>query len=427
MRIKKSTLKFLILSILFSAKIFCDSKENTKDLEKLRKSVMSQLTHVNKLVYQGKLEEPIAAYKKAAALFPNTYQIWYNLAYILRIKGDANEAAKAYEKSIELVPENEDAQFGLAKAYLAAGQFKKGWEKFEYRYNDVKKFRVEKIDPHTLKGKRVLLMSEWGLGDMMQFIRYAKLVKNCGATVMVETLKPLMDLFSQCEYIDELYLHGRYPQNYDTKISMMSLPYLFDTTIDTVPAPIPYLHADKKLEDYWKEKLKKDKNFRVGLCWHAKPIHLEEQPRTRRSVPLKQFAPLSEIEGLSFYSLQQIHGVDQLDDLPDGFVVHTFDNNFDKNHGRFMDTAAVIKNLDLVISVDTSIVHLAGALGKQIWVLIPHTAEWRWMNDREDTPWYPNVRLFRQPQPGDWDSVIEKIKDSLDIIAMTNMKLQGTP
>jgi len=381
-----------------------------------KNNLRKKIEQANLFLNKGNIEESLELYKEIAAIASQSPRILYNLGYVCRIKGDVNDAINAYEKSLCLDPKQEDARLGLAKSYLSAGEFKKGWEQFEYRHLHTNLFKQKKIDPYSLKGKRVLLLSEWGLGDMMHFIRYAKLLKDIGATIIVEAFRPLFDLFSQYDYIDELFMHGTNPPPYDVKIGILSLPYIFDTTIDTIPAPIPYLYADKKLIALWKEKLKADRNFKVGLCWHSKPIHIEQQPRTRRSVPLHLFAPLSDIEGVSFYSLQQIHGTDQIKNLPEGFMVHEFGNDFDKTHGRFMDTAAVIKNLDLVISVDTSIVHLAGALGKPVWVLIPHSAEWRWMYGRNDTPWYPNITLFRQPQPNNWKQVIDKIKGKLEQI-----------
>ena len=256
-------------------------------------------------------------------------------------------------------------------------------------------------------------MCEWGLGDMMQFIRYARLIKSYGATITVQTFKPLIPLFKLCPFLDDIISFDDYQPFATIRIPMLSLPMIFDTTLQTIPTDIPYLQADKQLTQQWQQTLANDKNFKIGICWHAKPIYLEDHKHTRRSIPLTDFIPLSFVPGISFYNLQKIHGTDELNDLPYYFKVHDFGDALDTQNGNFMDSAALIKNLDLVISADTSIVHLAGALGVPTWVALPYTAEWRWLQNRSDTPWYPTVQLFRQTIPGDWSTVIQEIKDKL--------------
>jgi len=192
----------------------------------------------------------------------------------------------------------------------------------------------------------------------------------------------------------------------------MSLPLYFNTKKDTIPASIPYIYADQKLVEEWHDKLAHDKNFKIGICWQGN-AHYSTQ-FLRRAVAAKSchastFAPLASIEGISLYSLQKMNGHEQLSNLPDGLIINDFGPDFDESHGRFMDTAAVMKNLDLVITIDTSISHFAGALGVPVWILLPHPADWRWMLDTNDTPWYPNARLFRQPKLGDWKSAIEQV------------------
>jgi len=385
---------------------------------------IERINYANQLVQEDKLTEAIKIYKNILKQNQHAEFLWYNLAYILRIKGNPEEAIPAYEQAIKLNPNNEDAYLGLAKSYLSVGRFLEGWKNFEYRYNNVEACRQEEIDPKQFRDKTIFLMSEWGLGDTIQFVRYAKLLKEYGAKeVWVETPKPLVPLFSLCDYIDGIIPKGqkRIPV-FDYKIPILSMPMIFQTKLETIPAYSSYLNADSYLVNYWKEKLKNDTNFRVGLCWHAKPNFIEEHIHTKRSVRLDKFAPLAEINGVSFYSLQQIHGVDQIQNLPSGFFVKTFEDDFDKSHGRFMDTAAVIKNMDLILSVDTSIVHLAGAIGKDVWVLIPSSAEWRWLLKKEDTPWYFNMKLFRQTQPNDWETVIQKVKNELQILVSINKK-----
>ncbi|MFC1845764.1 tetratricopeptide repeat protein [Candidatus Dependentiae bacterium] len=373
----------------------------------------------------GEIEKAFSTYRALLKINPKDNKVLYNIACTLKIMGMMHEAASLYEKVIAIDPDYHMAHIGLAKAYLATGNFKRGWEEFEWRYDNPKKFRQPKRDLAEFVGKKVLVRSEWGLGDTMQFFRYTQLLKQAGATVIVETFAPLIQLFSLCDYVDLVTnINEKTKPGYDIQIPMLSLPMIFDTTEETIPINIPYLQADQNLVDYWHKQLKTSEPvIKIGLCWQAKQnIFVEKQPRTRRSILLQQFAPLAQVDNVVFYSLQQQNGIDQLDNLPEGFIVQTFDTDFDKTHGRFMDSAAVIKNLDLVISVDTSIVHLAGALGTDVWVLLPHSAEWRWMLNRSDTPWYPNMRLFRQPKPGDWLSVINNIKHALEQFAEKRIK-----
>lgn len=378
---------------------------------------LADLAHTYFLV--GKLEDALWTYKKLLTLSidsPKLYtKMLYNTACTLKTMGLMREAVGVYEKVVAAQPDHHMAQIGLAKSYLATGDLERGWKKFEWRYADPSNYRQPKYDVATFAGKKIVVLAEWGLGDSIQFVRYVRLLKEAGATVIVETFAPLIQLFSLCPYINTVCTtKAQHKPECDLRIPMLSLPMIFDTTVHTIPNKLPYLYADQQLVKHWGKKMPKD-TISVGLCWQAKPgIFLEQQPRTKRSVPLKQLAPFAKIEGIRFYSLQQQHGTEQLNNLPEEFVVHEFDPNFDNTNGRFMDTAAVIKNLDLIISVDTSIVHLAGALGANVWVLIPHSAEWRWMINRDDTPWYPGMRLFRQPKPGDWNSVIKIVHENLE-------------
>lgn len=395
---------------------YAKALEISPDNAKILKSLGACYFHI------GQMKNAILAYQKALLLEPSDNRTLYNIGCVLKTMGMMHEAAKIYEQVITINPDHHMAHIGLAKAYLATGNFERGWQEFEWRYRKIDHFKQKQQDTAKFSGKKVLVQSEWGLGDTMQFFRYVKLLRDAGATVIVATFNPLVQLFSHCHYVDYVYnIKEQQKPAHDIKIPMLSLPLIFGTTMETVPAEIPYLQADTDLVKYWKEKL--GGKIKVGLCWQAKPgIFLEKQPRTKRSIELKRLAPIAEVEGVVFYSLQQQNGVEQLDDLPDGFVVKKFGPNFDKEHGRFMDTAAVIKNLDLVISVDTSVVHLAGGLGAKVWVMLPYSAEWRWMLDRQDTPWYPGMRLFRQPQPGDWSSVIERVQQELETFVNNKKK-----
>jgi len=361
-----------------------------------------------------KLEQAIPLLNTLLTLHPNNHNLLYNTALILKTANQQEQAIPLYKKAMELAPDKTKIHYSLAKAYLATGQFKLGLPLFEHRFCDSQNYRktlgYADITPTELAGKKVLIRAEWGLGDFIHFIRYAQLLKQYGATVIVQAFPPLMQLLSRCDYIDTLISVGNAFPTHDLQIPLLSLPLLFNTTAETIPVNIPYINADPELVDTWQKKLSDDANFKIGICWNAKPIYLENHPHTKRSIPLEFFAPLAKLDNVSLYSLQKIHGTEQLNEID--FAVHSFED-LDEQNGPFMDTAALIKNLDLVICADTSIVHVAGALGAPVWVLLPYTAEWRWMKDKNDTPWYPTMRLFRQTEPGNWEPVIAAIKKEL--------------
>ena len=208
------------------------------------------------------------------------------------------------------------------------------------------------------------------------------------------------------------------PKHFDTHAALLTLPLILNTQEETIPAMNPYLFADETLVALWKEKLKDDKNFKIGICWQGNPnynTHFLRLVIASKFIRSSTFAPIGAISGVSIYSLQKDPADNVDESLPEGFIVHTFDGNFDKDHGRFMDTAAVMKNLDLVITVDTSIAHLAGGLGVPVWVMLPKPADWRWLLDRTDSPWYPTMRLFRQTVTGNWTTVIDEICEALKL------------
>jgi len=375
---------------------------------------------------------------------PQDITSWYNCAHMLKTIGKYAEAIPFYKKTIDLAPNHERAQFGLAKALLATGDFEKGWKQFEWRHHNYKnepnKNRFLELKPENLINKTVLLRAEFGLGDTIFFIRYAKQLKKIGAKkLIVETPAPLIPLFSLCSYIDEVVQKGTVPTNVDFTIPILSLPLLFNTrlrpshktmenkshnkqgfagqALETIPNTTPYLQADPDLSLQWEKKLRTinphNHVLNVGLCWHASPDTFLEQNRyTKRSIPLELFKSIAQLPNIKLYSLQKQDGIDQLTDETKKFI-HCFDNDFDESNGRFMDTAALVQQLDLVISVDTSIAHLAGALATPVWILLPKSAEWRWQLDKKETPWYPTARLFRQPEYENWKSVIETIQNLL--------------
>jgi hypothetical protein len=255
-----------------------------------------------------------------------------------------------------------------------------------------------------------LLHAEGGLGDTIQFIRFASVVKQYGGTVVVECQKPLLRLLEGCSGIDQLVGRGDDIPAFDTRAPLMSLPAILKTSLDTIPTRIPYLLLKPAILQHWQERLTELEGFKIGINWQGKPSFRDDR---FRSMPLRCFAPLAQIPGIRLISLQKGLGTEQLAEVRDLFPVTDLAAELDQQSGPFVDTAAVMKNLDLVITSDTATAHLAGALGVPVWVALSFAAEWRWLLDRSDSPWYPTMRLFRQRELGNWQSVFEEIKTAL--------------
>lgn len=373
-----------------------------------------------KLHKNNKLQAAITMYRRLLAQFPNFTTAQYNLGHALRTSGNIYEAIPELESVISKEPNNVSAHICLARAQLTSGNYLNGWAELEWRFGKQttwsQKLRMYLKKHGTLADKTILIRAEWGLGDTMMFIRYAKLLKDLGATVIVDVQKSLIPLLSLCPYIDEIVDHTKGIPPFHFQIPMISLPVIFETTLDTIPVPVPYLYAQKNLVKEWRKKLGEQDHFKIGICWEGNIIHA-----AGKFMPLQQFLTLAQIPNVRLYSLQQRHGLDQLKDIPKQ-LLHRFDDDFDKTNGSFVDTAAVMLNLDLIITVDTSLAHLAGALGVPVWVVLPHVADWRWMLDRSDCPWHPTMRLFRQPKPNNWSSVAQAIKTKLTYILKKNNK-----
>jgi hypothetical protein len=261
-----------------------------------------------------------------------------------------------------------------------------------------------------LDGKTILLHPEQGLGDVIQFVRYAPLVKQRGGTVIVECPVRLMTLLESCAGIDRLVGRGGPLPAFDVQAPLLSLPGIFRTSLADVPAAIPYLWADPALEEQWRRELDGLGGFKVGIAWQGSPSNQYDRDR---SIPLRYFEPLARCAGVRFLSLQKQWGVEQLQEVAERFPVIDLGSRLDEAAGAFMDTAAVMKSLDLVITSDTAVAHLAGALGVRVWVVLAAIPDWRWLLGRSDSPWYPTMRLFRQPSRGDWPGVFNEVRRAL--------------
>jgi len=362
--------------------------------------------------YEAAVENYQLAIKKNGA-FAGAFN---NLALVLKAMGRIDEAIVYLREAVRLQPGLADAHWNLSLALLVKGEFEEGWKEHEWRFLRGKRstiyphrFGIPLWDGSSFTGKRLFVHSEQGFGDTLQFIRYLPMVKRRGGTVLFETFRPLLRILNNFPGIDELVEispNRSHVESCDYYVPIMSLPMLFATDVPTIPSNIPYLSPDPVKVEKWKNRVNR-RGYKIGIVWAGKPEHENDG---NRSCELEHFLPLSEISGIAMYGLQKGDAARQTETLPGKKRIV----NFERELKDFSDTAAAIENLDLLISVDTAAAHLAGAMGKLVWTLLPYAPDWRWLLEREDSPWYPTMRLFRQPVRGDWDAVFDKVKDELE-------------
>jgi hypothetical protein len=299
---------------------------------------------------------------------------------------------------------------------LLTGDFEPGWREYEWRWKTTRfpprNFRQPVWCGEPLEGRAILLHTEQGLGDALQFIRYAPLVKRFGGTVFVECEKPLWKLLSRCPGIEQLIVAGEEVPPFDVYAPLLSLPGILKTTMASIPANVPYVFADNALITLWRDRLGGGRLFRIGINWHGRTGRGYWR---ERDIPIECFAALSRVPNVQLVSLQRGEGEHEL--ARSGIPIIDLSDEVDTVHGAFMDTAAIMTNLDLVITSDTSIPHLAGALGVPVWLALPFVPDWRWLLDRSDSPWYPTMRLFRQGRAGDWSDVFSQIETAVRDLA----------
>lgn len=384
------------------------------EIEPKRVSVINLLGLVYHLL--GRFNDSAACYRKALSLDPDNTAILNNYGTLLDEFGKTEEAVSIYNRIIEIDPGNAEGHWNLALTLLARGEYQKGWQEYEWRFKKkqpvpIRDFCQPRWDGSMLHGRTILLHCEQGFGDTIQFVRYVPLVVPLGGKVIIECQVPaLKRLLQSLDGDVQVVSSGEPLPPFDCHLPLMSLPLMFGTTLETVPSQIPYLAADPADIEVWQKRLGNSKNLRVGLVWYARQAQLLSR---KRLCPLVALSPLASIPGIEFYTLQIGEGAEQLKECEFGnsirdFTVHIQD---------FADTAAFIANLDLVITIDTAVAHLAGAIDKPTWLLLPFAAEWRWMEHRRDCPWYPSMRLFRQPVHEDWSSVAASVVTELNSLA----------
>ena len=368
---------------------------------------------------QGNLEDALEYYHKALELLPDFVEAINNLGRTFLEKGAVEDAIACYRRVISLSPEHASAHLNLSLALLLVGDLENGFAEYEWRWK-IKEFHTGHScfltgpdntvsareyrplwDGSDLQGKTILLHAEQGLGDSIQFVRYAAIVKNKGGKVIVGGYQQLNRLFSTVDGIDLLIVKGEPIPEFDVQAPMLSLPHILGTTRSTIPENTAYLTAPADCQFA----LLPDRKFKVGIVWAGNPKHRKNM---QRSCSLSAFLPLLDVSGVSFYSLQK-----ELSEADRALLHQTSIVDLSPHFGDFADTAAAIAQLDLVIAVDTAVAHLAGALGKPVWILLAFSPDWRWLLEREDTPWYPTARLFRQSIRGDWEGVFERVAQAL--------------
>jgi len=356
--------------------------------------------------------EAIAAYRAVLALKPDHAPAWNNLGLALQAQNDVRAAIDAFRRALALKPAFVRAHWNLALALLLDGQFAEGWREYESRLAlpELGGHRVPPPGPtwdgREPFGKTLLVAVEQGLGDTVQFARYAKALADAGARCVLRCPGSLAPLLATIPGVAEVSIEGETLPAYDAYAPLLSLPRLFGTTPSTIPATVPYLAIAEEKRAVARVHLSQaGATRRVGLCWAGNPGHGNDR---RRSLPVPVLAPLFGIPGISWFSLQAGDAATQLATLPAAHRVVPLPVG-----AALIDTAALIAELDLVISVDTGIAHLAGALAQPTWLLLPYAPDWRWQLGRDDSPWYPTLRLFRQARSGDWPAVVERVAATL--------------
>jgi predicted O-linked N-acetylglucosamine transferase (SPINDLY family) len=374
----------------------------------------------------NRLPEALASFRRAVQNKPGYAEAHGNLGAALQDLGQFQEGLAEIDHALQLNPNNAEAHVNRALNFLLHADFQRGWPEYEWRWHvgsaDLvqRKFPQPLWDGSSITGKRILLYSDQGVGDTIQMIRYAAVLQKQGGHVLFECPQRLFRLLRTCpginEFVPPMGPRGTSP-TFDVHAPLMSLPGIMKTNLGNIPGGVPYLSADAGLRGYWRTELSRFPGFRIGIAWQGNPKHKGD---CFRSLSLALFEPLARIEGVRLISLQKGLGTEQLGQVHGRFPVIDLGVGMDETAGAFMDTAAVMKQLDLIITSDTSIAHLAGALGVPVWLALSLVPDWRWLLQREDSPWYPSMRLFRQSTWGDWPEVFARIS-----AALQQLKPQG--
>jgi tetratricopeptide (TPR) repeat protein len=376
--------------------------------------------HCNRGVTLTLLKRPaeaLASFDRALALQRDLAEAWCNRGDALHELSRLEDAVASFDKAIALRADFAEAHFGRSLSLLMLGRYAEGFREHEWRKrrSSVPAGRSFRQPPwlgeRDIAGRTLFIPSELYLGDMVQFCRYALLAAARGAKVVLAVQRPLRSLLGSLGPDIVLIEHDETPPGFDAYCPVLSLPLAFGTTLETVPAPIPYLHAEADRIAEWNRKIG-ERGLKIGICWQGSADRLDLD----RSFPVTAFAPLSRLPHVRLISLQTGSGLEQLADLPEGLNVEHFDDTSDSGLRPFVVLAAMMANLDLVITTDTVVAHLAGAMGRPAWVVLKQIPDWRWGQQADTTPWYPTLRLFRQKKSGDWTRVFDAIHNALQAL-----------
>jgi len=357
----------------------------------------------------NRMDEAVSSLERAVSLDPRIAEHHNHLALALSGCGRLDDALKSLRHAVELDPEAPELHENLGLLLLLKGDLEEGWTEYDFRHQ-LMRFKSQRLptdapawNGEPLTNKSILVYSEQGLGDTIQFVRYVPLLARQGASVTLAVQPKLIPLLSPLSDIAKVVSSHEAGSRFDFQSALLSLPRGFGTTPGRIPADVPYLSADDRLVARWRERIGED-GFKIGIAWQGSPSFRDDQ---NRSIPLREFAPLAEIPGVRLISLQRGLGTEQMAHVDFGARIETLDG-LDES-GAFLDSAAVMMSLDLAISSDTAVPHLAGALARPFFVALGHVPDWRWLLERDDCPWYPTARLFRQHKKGDWTDVFVRM------------------
>ncbi|SMH41220.1 tetratricopeptide repeat protein [Azospirillum agricola] len=366
----------------------------------------AMLSFGNLLMRMGNPEVAELAYRQAVACDPASASATNNLGAAILMQNRHQDTAPIYRRGVRLAPDSAEYHKNLGTCQMMDGKYEEGTREYEWRVEQpVWKWKRDfpgKLlwDGSPLQGKTILVHFEQGLGDSFQYIRYMPVLQAMGARVVFECQPILKRVLSSAPGVDVLIGHGEPIPDFDCYVSLMSLMHRLGTTPDTVPGGVPYIHAEPELKTRWRARMDLSE-FRVGINWQGN--------ETAKSIPLELFLPISRIPGVRLYNLQKVNGLDQLERLRGTLPLVDWTAEMDTGPDAFLDTTAVMANMDLVLTCDTSVVHLAGAMGCPIVMPLKWFADWRWLREREDCPWYPTMRIFRMVRRNDWTEVMERV------------------
>jgi Tfp pilus assembly protein PilF len=375
----------------------------------------------NSLRYTGDIEEADKCFQAAINLKPDYLNAYKNRGTLHVWTGSLDLGLSYYQRALQINPNDAELHRNLGVIYLLQGNFEEGWSEYRWRWKTGDLHRPSAEIPvwhgGSVAGRRLLLTAEQGLGDTLNFVRFAGVLQEQGGCTTVYCQSRLLALLqASATQVGAVYPNNLPldPRAHDLQCSLLDVADVLHVNANTIPNQVPYLKAAENLVAYWKPRTPGTiDEFRIGICWQGNPDH---QADMFRSIPLAEFETLADVSNIRLVSLQKGHGSEQMASWRGKQALEVLPSNIDTSSGAFMDTAAILMNLDLVITSDTSIAHLAAALGRPCWIALGYVPDWRWLLHREDSPWYPNVRLFRQPKLGDWNSVFSSIREALNAV-----------